>query len=586
MGLINDVFSQNKLSLKKFDEILTFLLKISPNKVQNNKILQEIGLINEYASIITDKEPNETIYCSKKYRIVQNIKFLIKMRENFLKWVKYLFDINNTDLDSMQLFNKKIELIKNINLTKEYFQNNIKKYIFKDKQFLKLFNYGIPPNLRLFIWNIIITEKYSLNHKSFNYEEELALYRSLLQANNKNKSQNVQIEKDLNRTIIKEKEQTSNNLQILKNILYCIDNYNSSGYCQGMNFIIGFLLKLTNYNEVFAFYIFKHILKEIKGYFEENLPLLKKNLNFFENNFIEMYPKIYKHFKKHEIINEFYISKWLQTLFSLILPFEELCIIWDILLLKGFDFIVFICLAYFDFIKDDIINIKDSGDILFYLEKSLNSEGESLIPINHQFFEQIDEYIIPLNEIIEKAQEIEKKIGNKNNNNNNLLRLNNKNFYEGRKSDNHLMNFNFNSEKRNSLFMPNKTNINIDNNLSDDNNNLPIKKNISNKINTLHGSYNQNIKNNNINVNINLNHQLPKSTSFTKIIEEKPNYYSTKNLGIYNFKDIQLEANNVTKNQINLNNFGFNIQNNNIHYNNNMYNGGVNYGNNILLYKP
>ena len=85
MGPINDVFSQNKLSLKKFGEILAFLINTSKNKNQNNKILNEIGLINEYAQVISDKEPNEIIYCSKKYKIVQNIKFLINMRENFLK---------------------------------------------------------------------------------------------------------------------------------------------------------------------------------------------------------------------------------------------------------------------------------------------------------------------------------------------------------------------------------------------------------------------------------------------------------------------------------------------------------------------
>ena len=105
MGPINDVFSQNKLSLKKFGEILSFLINTSKNKNQNNKILNEIGLINEYAQVISDKEPNEIIYCSKKYKIVQNIKFLIKMRENFLKWVKYFFDINNNDLDSINKFN-------------------------------------------------------------------------------------------------------------------------------------------------------------------------------------------------------------------------------------------------------------------------------------------------------------------------------------------------------------------------------------------------------------------------------------------------------------------------------------------------
>ena len=98
-------------------------------------------------------------------------------------------------------------------------------------------------------------------------------------------------------------------------------------------------------------------MDDIKGYFEEGFPLLNKNVEIFESYFSELYPKIYKHFKKHEIINEFYITKWLQTLLTLFLPFEELSIIWDVLLIRGFDFIIFICLAFFDFIEDNLFLI-------------------------------------------------------------------------------------------------------------------------------------------------------------------------------------------------------------------------------------
>ena len=38
MGIINDAFSQDKLSLNKFGEILNYLINISPNKVENKKI--------------------------------------------------------------------------------------------------------------------------------------------------------------------------------------------------------------------------------------------------------------------------------------------------------------------------------------------------------------------------------------------------------------------------------------------------------------------------------------------------------------------------------------------------------------------
>ena len=559
MGAINDVFIENKLSLKRFDEFLNYLINISPNKLQNKTILQDIGLIKEYAQIITEKDSNLTIYYSNNHKIIKSIKYMNIIRENFLEWIKYLFDITKADSDSMQKLENKINQLKSITLTKEYFQNNIKKYIFNLISINKIINYGIPPNLRIFIWDLILAEKYN-NHKIFNYEQELKEYRILL-SNNK---PNTQIEKDIHRTFIKEEEQTPNRIQILKNILNCVNNYNNSGYCQGMNYIIGFLLKVTNYNEVMTFYFFKLILKDIKGYFEEGLPLLNKNVIIFENYFSEFYPKIYKHFKKHEIINEFYITKWFQTLLTISLPFEELSIIWDILLIRGFDFIIFICLAFFDFISDNIIKIKESADIINYLEKTMNSEGESLIPVNIKFFEQIDDYIIPINEILEKAQELEKKTNKKN-----------KNIYEIRKSDNQLLDMNFKNLKENKKILAQKNNdfsksTKLELNRTSNNKNIHTLSNFP-----LNNSLNQNT----INTDNLILQQ--KKMYIDKTIKERSNYYSSKNLETFNF-NIKNEIS-PFQNQIYNNNNGY-LNRNYIHPNL-LYN-RVNYGNKCLTYNP
>ena len=539
MGIMNDIITRDKLSLNKFNEILNDLLK----NPQNKNILQEIGLLKEFFQVITDKEPDLLIYYSKNHKIVKSIKYLVIMRQNFLEWTKYLFDIDFTNSNSIGDLEQKIKEIKTKNLTKEYFINNIKKNFISNKNFKKLIYYGFPPNLRMFIWEVIINVKYN-NNKNFVFDIELEEYKKLIL---NNKKQNAQIEKDINRTFIKDEERMANNIKILKNILICIDNYNKSGYCQGMNFIVGFLLKITNYNEVRTFYIFKHILNDIKGYFEEGFPLLNKNVILFQNYFQNSYQKIHKHFKKHEIINEFYITKWLQTLLTLSLPFEELSIIWDILLLHGFDFIVFICLAFFDFIENDIIKLKESADIINYLEKLLNPEGETLFPMNIKFFEQIDEYIIPINEILEKAYELEKKYSNKNN------IINNKKI-----SDNQLLNLKFN------------------NNIVS--NNIDVKKFPSIK------NGNNQIKNDNNN-NIIESFQNKKFNSLNININTRPNYNSTKNLVTYNFslsQDINFRNQNSV--QINNNNYMFN---NNINPNGIIYNGNYNNNiNNYINYKP
>lgn len=509
MGIINDVF-QNKLSLSKIEEILNNLLK--QGKPQNKQVLQEIGLLNEYTYIISNQANNEIIYYSKENKIIKNFNFSTKIRSNFLEWTRYLFDINDEDLNSIQQFDNKIENFKNKSLTKEFFQNNIKKYIFNNKSFNKLLYYGIPNNFRLFIWDIVLSEKYN-NHKCYNYEQELKEYLLII----KKSGNNPQIEKDIHRTFLKDSEQITKNINILKNILNCINQYNPGGYCQGMNYIIGYLLKVTNFDEVKTFYIFKSILKDIKGYFEDGFPLLKNNNNIFNNYFKELYPKLFKHFQKHDIVNEFWVGKWLQTLFTLSLPYEELNIIWDVLLIKGFDFIIYICLAIVDFIEKDALELKESFDITSFLGKVLDYQGTTLYQVNKNYFENIDDYIIPLNEVVQKAYEIEKKI---NTNNNNKL-------YYDRKSDGHLLNLKFNTLKNENPIKLN--NINTNDKLSKKSTNLSIQSsnniNNNNNVNVLNSPINK-LGNNNINNNNKVNLQGKKTL-----------FYSTKDLGVYNFNN-------------------------------------------------
>ena len=432
MGALNDSFSQNKLSFSKISEILNILLSQEATKIQNTQVLKEIGFLNEFSYITSDRVANEIIYCTKNNKIIKNVVSALQLKHNFLEWTKYFFDIIDEELGSMSNINKKIENLKKKPLTIDFFQNNIKKYLFKEKT-KKLLEFGIPNNFRYFIWNIIMSVKYNKN-QYYNYNQELKEYKSILEK----QVSSPQIEKDVNRTFMTSTEQTTKNIQILRNILNCINKYNASGYCQGMNFIVGYLLKVTNYDEVRTFYIFKSILYDIKGYFEEGFPLLKKNNNKFSKYFKELYPKLHQHFQNHEILNEFWFGKWFQTLFTLCLQIDELNIIWDILLIKGFDFIIYISLAIIGSMEKDLLILKDSTDIISYFNKVLNPQAT--IPINKNFFETIDDYIIPLNIVLSKAFELEGKIniGSQRNIDNNI-------HYTGRKSDSHLINFRFNN---------------------------------------------------------------------------------------------------------------------------------------------
>ena len=401
MGAINDIFTKNKNYFSKIEEILKILIKQNKNKSQNITVLHEIGFLKEYSYIKSEKYSNELINFSKNNKCIKKLETSSKLREKFIEWTKFLFDINDEELSEEKL-NQKINKLKEKSLKKEFFQQNIKKYMFKNKSFNKLLYYGIPNNFREFIWDIALSERYT-HQKYYNSEEEQKAYNELL----KSTKINQQIEKDLDRTFFNEFERTPKNIKLLRNVLNCINNYNN-GYCQGMNFIARFLLKITNFDEVEAFYIFKNILKDIKGYFEDGFPLLKKNLAEFDRFFQMFYPDLHKHFKKNEIYNEMWVGKWFQTLFTISLPFDELSSIWDNLIINGFDFIIFISLAIIDSIEKDLLELKDSSDIINYLDNILAPKETSIT--NKKLFVEEKDYIIPLKEIIYKAYKIEKKI--------------------------------------------------------------------------------------------------------------------------------------------------------------------------------
>ena len=407
MGALNDFFSKDKNDFSKIEEILKIVLFRNKNKSNNIEILHEIGLLKEYSYIKSNKSSNELISYSPKNKLIKNFIDISKLKENFIQWVKILFDISQEDFDSVHNLNVKLENLKQNPLNKSFFSKNLKKYLFNDKSFNELLNYGIPNNFREFVWYFIFSEKYN-NHKYFNYEEELKIYNLML----KNVKNNTQIEKDVYRTL-REEDQIEKNLQKLKNILNCINIYNN-GYCQGMNLIAGFLLKATNFDEVETFYIFKNILKDIKGYFESGFPLLRKNIYLFDLYFKKLYPKLYKHFKKYEIMNDYWVGKWFQSLFTIYFPFEELCYIWDILLIKGFDFIIYISLAIIDELEKELLKLNDTSDILEYLENVMNPKETISI---RKIMIKDGKYnnIIQLNKIFLKASKIKE-----NNNENNI----------------------------------------------------------------------------------------------------------------------------------------------------------------------
>ena len=397
-----DSIWSNKISLYQIR--IFFQKTINIKEIHNSEKSDSIryNLIEEYNQLKIKSRNKEFFYYSSECKIISDFIPFEQEKEIFIKWVKILYDINN---------------IKEFNITQtrkidsdEFFKKNLEKAFLNNKKyFLKLVTKGVPLNLRQFIWTIIIDKDEQDILNVSNIEKEKIYFETLLSLNKVTKDIE-QIEKDVNRTFIGE-ENTKENITILKKILIALNNLNEKiGYCQGINFIIALILKITKFNMIKTFHLARLILRRIKGYFTKDFPLLKYNLKKFDKGFKQLFPKLFDHFKNNDIVNEIYVGKWIQTLFTVNLNFDNACHIWDALLVYGMDFIIPISLSILYFIKDNLLNLNDSTDIVKLLQNTLYNEDENLIQSICGEDINLRKYVIPVRDIISNAKKIRNQL--------------------------------------------------------------------------------------------------------------------------------------------------------------------------------
>ena len=225
-----------------------------------------------------------------------------------------------------------------------------------------------------------------------------------------------QIKKDINRTLTQEPQFNSEKAQTsLYRVLKAFANLDKKvSYCQGMNFLVGFLLIQSEFNEVESFYMLVKIFEgeqmlinnqeinsitqysppnlNIRGFFLSDFPTLKFSIFLFETGFAKRMPNLHHHFSKIEIPNEVWISKWLQTLFTISLPLHAVVRLWDCLIAFGAAFLINFSLAIIKLKEEDLQKLEEAFDIVDFFKSYLNNENLDVeeIIIQAQKFPPLD----------------------------------------------------------------------------------------------------------------------------------------------------------------------------------------------------
>ena len=284
----------------------------------------------------------KTLY-TPKYKITKSLSPGKKINKHLKKK-----KINNYYLEK-SLYNKWNEIIINY---EEY-------TLTKKKELKKLIRLGIPDNLRGYLW-----QKFGLINKE-NIKNKYNEYK----LNNKNlENKNEEdIIKDLFRTSHSTffKNKFSLGQKNLYNVLSTFSNQSETGYVQGMSFLCAIFLSYMN--EESSFWMMKSLMDKynMKGYFQNDFPELKKSYFKLLKLLKSIFPKIYYTLKKWKILPDYYARQWFLTLFFLDVHYDVFLRILDIFLFENnFKIIYRISLALLKLNQEKIFQAQNFSDLM------------------------------------------------------------------------------------------------------------------------------------------------------------------------------------------------------------------------------
>lgn len=203
---------------------------------------------------------------------------------------------------------------------------------------------GVPPRYRWQAWR-------ALSGWSSLYKP--GMYERLSQREPDRKVVDA-VQKDLDRTFPKLEEFDAEKKRHMGSVVKayaCL--VPQVGYCQGMNFIAGFLLLASGSSHEDAFFMFVHIMAKYRAslLFCEGLPLLKLLTFQFKALLEKLFPEVHRHFLYHNITPELYVTKWMLTVFTQPLDFDSAARVWDVIVCDGIEAVVLVCLASVQLLK-------------------------------------------------------------------------------------------------------------------------------------------------------------------------------------------------------------------------------------------
>ncbi|XP_075144934.1 growth hormone-regulated TBC protein 1-A [Haematobia irritans] len=248
---------------------------------------------------------------------------------------------------------------------------------------------GIPGPFRPDVWMRI-----SGSHKL--QQNSPDLYRSLLNSpHEKEISDSISI--DLPRTF-PDNIYFETKKDRLYNILIAFAHHNREvGYCQGLNYIAGLLLIVTD-DEEKSFWLLKHMVENIvPQYHTKNMANLLRDMAVFKEMVIRRVPTVNKHIEALGLPYAVIASKWFICIFAEVLPAETVLRIWDCVFAEGYKIVFRVALTMFKTHKSAILATDDIGALANFFREILIHDD--IVTDCHTFMQKVFELRLKRSEL-------------------------------------------------------------------------------------------------------------------------------------------------------------------------------------------
>ncbi|CAD8059454.1 unnamed protein product [Paramecium sonneborni] len=230
-------------------------------------------------------------------------------------------------------------------------------YIIKKNEFkLKLIQGPPKQRIRWSCWQLMAyTPKFLICSDGLSFIEEDQKYAKAIR---------IDIHRTITTNNIKYFETGEGQQDLEKVLLKLSKLFPKLGYCQGMNFVVGFTLIINNKSVDQSLQFLAQMMVNPKFMlyyiYTDKMPLVKL-LEFICINEIKLkFPDLYNHiFNKLEVDNAIWITKLIMTLFLYNFHINNVCRFWDFLLATSiFDISAIIC-SLIDINRNQILKMDD-----------------------------------------------------------------------------------------------------------------------------------------------------------------------------------------------------------------------------------